>query len=58
MCQAYELAFATAYTFSGRRPLFLKCDEITFKKPVDVGNILRFHSKVLHTVARPNNEVW
>lgn len=31
MRRAYELAFATTYTFGGARPVFLKCDEITFR---------------------------
>jgi acyl-coenzyme A thioesterase 9 len=31
---AFELAFATAYTSGGRRPLFKEVDEIAFLQPV------------------------
>ncbi|CAL8466765.1 g6301 [Coccomyxa elongata] len=47
--RAFELAFATAYLFAGCRPTFLHVGEITFQKPVEVGDLLRFHSTVLHT---------
>lgn len=55
MCRrAYELAFATAYMFSGTRPRFIMVDEITFQRPVDVGDLLRLRSLVLHTQALPD----
>ncbi|GFH20876.1 uncharacterized protein HaLaN_18077 [Haematococcus lacustris] len=46
MRRAFELAFATTYTFAGCRPEFASCEEC----PVDVGDLLRFRSSVLHTV--------
>ncbi|KAK1411266.1 hypothetical protein QVD17_37813 [Tagetes erecta] len=49
MRRAFELAFATAYAFAGRAPLFLEVDHVDFLKPVDVGNFLRFKSCVLYT---------
>jgi acyl-coenzyme A thioesterase 9 len=49
MRRAFELAFATAYLFIGSQPQFREVDEITFQKPVDVGNLVRFESIVLYT---------
>ncbi|GER44235.1 acyl-CoA thioesterase [Striga asiatica] len=49
MRRAFELAFATAYSFSGSAPCFLEVDHVDFLKPVDVGNFLRFNSCVLFT---------
>ncbi|GBG77596.1 hypothetical protein CBR_g24043 [Chara braunii] len=52
MRQAYELAFATCYVFSGLRPVFLENDQITFHRPVDVGDLLRLKGCVLYTEKR------
>ncbi|KAL3506902.1 hypothetical protein ACH5RR_032284 [Cinchona calisaya] len=49
MRRAFELAFATAYTFAGTAPCFVEVDHVDFLKPVDVGNFLRFKSCVLYT---------
>jgi acyl-coenzyme A thioesterase 9 len=49
MRRAFELAFANAYLFGGARPIFLEVDEISFASPVDVGDLLVFHSRVLFT---------
>ncbi|KXZ55226.1 hypothetical protein GPECTOR_3g368 [Gonium pectorale] len=54
MRRAYELGFATTYMFGGRRPVFIKVDEITFSRPVDVGDLLRLTSTVVH--AAPTDE--
>ncbi|GIL91073.1 hypothetical protein Vretifemale_18757 [Volvox reticuliferus] len=48
MRRAYELAFATTYMFGGVRPAFHKVEEITFTRPVDVGDLLRLTSTVVH----------
>ncbi|GLC67776.1 hypothetical protein PLESTF_000606200 [Pleodorina starrii] len=48
MRRAYELAFATTYMFGGVRPAFHKVEEITFSRPVDVGDLLRLTSTVVH----------
>ncbi len=45
--RAYELAWATGFQFLGTRPVFVEVDEITFKRPVDVGDLLRLRSRVL-----------
>lgn len=37
MNKAFELAYATCYTFAGIHPIFKEVDEISFKKPVDIG---------------------
>lgn len=43
----YELAVATAYCFSGSTPRFLWSDEISFKAPVSIGDILRLDAHVI-----------
>ena len=45
MRRAFELAFATAYMFGGDKPRFLEVDDISFDKPVDVGDLLVFKSR-------------
>lgn len=47
--RAYELAFASAYMFAGQRPIFKEIDEVTFKRPVDIGDLLRLTSSIVHT---------
>ena len=47
--RAFELAFSNAYLFGGTRPVFLEVDEVSFTSPVDVGDLLVFHSRVLYT---------
>ena len=47
--RAFELAFSTTYMFAGSRPEFLLVDEVTFQHPVDIGDLLRFRSAVVHT---------
>lgn len=49
MRRAFEIAFSTAYVFGGIRPLFLEVDHVDFRRPVDVGDFLRFKSCVLYT---------
>lgn len=49
MRRAFELGFATAYSFAGSAPCFVEVDHVDFLKPVDVGNFLRFKSCVLYT---------
>lgn len=50
MCRrAFELGFATAFMFAGARPIFDHIGEVSFLRPVDVGDLLRLTSKVLHT---------
>jgi acyl-coenzyme A thioesterase 9 len=53
--RAFELAFATAYMYAGRAPVFREVDEVTFNEPVAVGNLLRLESAVLQTV-RPMDD--
>ena len=49
--RAYELAFACAYTFGGRRAVFRRVDEVTFHAPVDVGDVLRFRAHAVRTTS-------
>lgn len=46
MRRGFELAFSCAYVFSGRRPHFYCVDEVEFNRPVEIGNLLQFESKV------------
>lgn len=55
MRRAFELAFATAYMFGGDKPRFLEVDDISFDKPVDVGDLLIFKSLVLYTLPEGGN---
>ena len=55
MRRAFELAFATAYAFGGDKPRFLEVDDISFDKPVDVGDLLVFKSRVLYTLPEGGN---
>ena len=50
--RAYELAFITAYSFSGLQPAFLEVDRVDFLEPVDIGDILQFSSRVLYSENR------
>jgi len=49
MRRAFELAFATAYTFGGVKPNFVEVDDISFLAPVNVGDLILFKSRVLYT---------
>ena len=53
MHKAYDLALATSYTFAGHYPVFLECDRIIFRLPVDVGDLLRLKSRVVFTSDDP-----
>mmetsp|Transcript_98527 Transcript_98527/g.205477 ORF Transcript_98527/g.205477 Transcript_98527/m.205477 type:complete len:452 (-) Transcript_98527:61-1416(-) len=49
MRRAYELARSTAHIFGGRRPIFHELDEVAFRAPVNVGDMVKFESCVLYT---------
>ena len=49
MHRAYDLAHATCYSFAGVYPHFKEVDEILFKKPVDIGDLVRLKSRVVYT---------
>lgn len=55
--RAYELGFATTYMFGGSRPVFQKVDEITFSRPVDMGDLLRLTSTVVHAEQLDSSKV-
>lgn len=48
MRRACELAWSTAYVFGGTRPIFYEVDQVQFSMPVNVGDILNFHSRILY----------
>jgi hypothetical protein len=39
--RAFEIAFSCCYVFAGSRPHFLAVDEVTFRRPVDIGTLLQ-----------------
>jgi acyl-coenzyme A thioesterase 9 len=47
MRRAFELAHSTCYLLAASRPRTIVVDEIQFKRPVDVGDLVRFRSRVL-----------
>lgn len=49
MHKAYDLAIASCYLFAGKYPIFLESDRIAFKRPVNVGDLLRLRSRVIYT---------
>ncbi|KAL3687420.1 hypothetical protein R1sor_013729 [Riccia sorocarpa] len=49
MRRAYELSYTTCYVFCGTKPVFLEVDHVDFRRPVDVGDLLRFKACVLYT---------
>jgi acyl-coenzyme A thioesterase 9 len=52
MRRACELAYSTAYVFGGQRPIFYEVDQVQFSIPVNVGDLLNFHARVLYTVVK------
>ena len=55
MRRAFELAFAAAYAFAGRRPALAGVEEVSFLSPVSVGDLLRLTSRVLHAGPMPGD---
>lgn len=49
MRNAFELAWATTYILSGRRPKTYHTDDIWFRKPVELGSLLHYESQVVYT---------
>lgn len=48
MRRGFELGFANCYAVCGARPRFVEVDQVDFHRPVDVGSLVRFSSRVLH----------
>ncbi|KAI7823815.1 HotDog domain-containing protein, partial [Gamsiella multidivaricata] len=46
---AYELAFCNASVFIKNRPTFLALDEISFRKPVNIGTFLALDSQIVYS---------
>ena len=44
-----HLPFSSIDVFAGAKPIFLEVDQVSFTKPVDVGDLIQFHSRVLYT---------
>ena len=53
MRRAFELGFANCYAVCGARPRFVEVDQVDFHRPVEVGSLVRFTSRVLHVAVRP-----
>lgn len=52
MRRACELAFSAAYIFGGALPTFYEVDEVSFGIPVNVGDLLKYHCRVLYTCSK------
>lgn len=48
MRRACELAYSTVWVFGGARPTFFEVDQVSFGMPVNVGDLLKFKSRVLY----------
>ncbi|XP_024148472.1 acyl-coenzyme A thioesterase 9, mitochondrial isoform X2 [Oryzias melastigma] len=49
MRKAYELGWANACSYAGRRPTLVAVDDILFQKPVEIGSLLLLSSQVCYT---------
>uniref|UniRef100_A0A8C5RJA6 Acyl-CoA thioesterase 9 n=1 Tax=Laticauda laticaudata TaxID=8630 RepID=A0A8C5RJA6_LATLA len=49
MRKAYELGWATAYSYGNSRPYVVAVDDIMFQKPVEIGSLLLLSSQVCYT---------
>ena len=49
MRQAFEMGWLTAALFQKKQTLLLRVDQVLFLKPVDVGSIVKFKSKVTYS---------
>ena len=48
MRRAFDLAYATAYVFLGRKPRFVEVDQVAFSIPVNVGDLTNFQAQVIY----------
>lgn len=58
MRKAFELAYSTAWVYTGARPDFYSLDDITFLAPVELGTLLRSTARVeytAHGISTPGN---
>ncbi|CAG7823644.1 unnamed protein product [Allacma fusca] len=46
MRQAYEIAHSTVYLYSKAKPKIVHIDDILFRKPVEIGSLIRFNASV------------
>ena len=49
---AYELAYLTAFAFNGEVPECAGFDEMIFREAVNIGDLVRFTARVVHTHGR------
>ena len=49
MRQAFELAWANTVVYARKRPHINFMDDISFKKPVEIGSLLYFNSQICYT---------
>eukprot|EP01032_Pedospumella_encystans_P013733 gene13733-15798_t len=55
MHRAFDLALSTSYIFAGAYPIFLEVDKIAFRRPLDIGDLLRLKSRVIYSSANPHH---
>ena len=56
MRRAFDLAYATAYVFSGYRPRFLEVDRVDFTTPVNIGDLINFSAQVIYAHAPQDDD--
>ncbi|KAL4856193.1 Zinc finger MYND domain-containing protein 10 [Chlorella vulgaris] len=54
MRRAFELAHSSTYLFAGTRPQAVEVEQVTFQRPVSVGDLMRLKSWVAHTWVAPS----
>jgi len=55
MRMAYELAFGNACLFCKARPTFIAMDDVIFRRPVRIGDMVEFTSRIVYTPPKPDN---
>ncbi|KAJ1665033.1 hypothetical protein EV178_003599 [Coemansia sp. RSA 1646] len=51
---AHELSFANGFVYTRARPSYVSLDDFSFKKPVNIGSILRLTSQVVYSEPEHN----
>ena len=54
MRRAFELAFTCCYLHGGSRPHFVELEEVQFKRPVEIGDMLRIEALVTYATMSPS----
>lgn len=55
MREAFELAFATAFSYTGQVPTFVALDDVAFIAPVPIGSLLQLRASVEYARGAPHH---